>query len=432
MEVIYQIISSQPKKENIMNKFLFMLVSAFFILYAGCAKEKVTELRFAIWDINQKPGMEANIQAFETQNPNIKVTLELTPWDQYWLKMDAAAQINALPDVFWLHLLYAQKFAENNKLLPLNDFISNDPDIDIANYQDGLADLYRVDNTYYAIPKDYDTIGLWYNKQLFDQANISYPTESWTWNDLLLAAQKITALGNGIYGFAAPLLNQAGYYNFIYQNGGYILSADKKSAGWAHPQTIEALQFYHDLIQKYKVAPTLSELSSAGEQVRFQSGTLGMAFFGSWMVRTLLDNEYVRNNADVTILPSRERRATIYNGLGYSIAANTKYPDAAKKFLKFLGSKEGQLLQAKHGAAIPAFKETQNEWFAYFADTQKNLRIYPEQIKWGVLYPNSKSASRWYVLQEDELRKYFEDQTSLNTATNTLQSQVQQLLNDEE
>ncbi|MCC9850777.1 extracellular solute-binding protein, partial [Streptococcus agalactiae] len=103
--------------------------------------------------------------------------------------------------------------------------------------------IYNIKGEQYAIPKDYDTIGLWYNKKMFDAAGVSYPDETWDWNKLKEAAKKLTKPDGSQYGFLAPLHNQEGYYNFVYQNGGTIITKDKKS-GYDDPKTVEALKYY--------------------------------------------------------------------------------------------------------------------------------------------------------------------------------------------
>ena len=94
----------------------------------------------------------------------------------------------------------------------------------------------------YALPKDVDAIALWYNKELFKQAGVAYPTANWTWNDLTAAAQKLTDPAKGVYGIAAPAEDQANYDNTILQAGGQILSADGKKSGLDSPEAIRGLQ----------------------------------------------------------------------------------------------------------------------------------------------------------------------------------------------
>ncbi len=110
-----------------------------------------------------------------------------------------------------------------------------------------MNEIYNHEGKQYAVPKDFDTIGLWYNKNLFDEANLSYPDESWDWDDLYEAAKVLT--NDQVYGILTPLHNQEGYYNFVYQNGGTIITDDKKS-GYDDPKTIEALEYLREFCER--------------------------------------------------------------------------------------------------------------------------------------------------------------------------------------
>lgn len=76
--------------------------------------------------------------------------------------------------------------------MDLNEVIENSEVLDMNNFAQGVVDLYNVDGAQIAIPKDVSTIGLWYNKTLFDEAGVEYPNENWTWDDLLSAAHDLT------------------------------------------------------------------------------------------------------------------------------------------------------------------------------------------------------------------------------------------------
>ncbi|MCI1141088.1 extracellular solute-binding protein, partial [Stenotrophomonas maltophilia] len=93
-------------------------------------------------------------------------------------------------------------------------------------------------------PKDFDTIGLWYNKKMFDEAKIPYPDNTWDWNKLREAAKKLTDPNKGVWGIAAAPYGQDNYYNTIFQSGGFVISDDKKSSGFDKPETIEGLSFW--------------------------------------------------------------------------------------------------------------------------------------------------------------------------------------------
>lgn len=159
-----------------------------------------------------------------TSETGIPVDIQVVPWDQYWTLLEAGAQGGSMPDVFWMHSNYSQKFMSNDILLDLTGRINASEVIDLNNYYQDITQLYQLDGKTYAIPKDYDTIGLWYNKALFDEAGLSYPDESWTWDTLAETAEKLTDKEKGQYGFASPAANnQDGYYNLIFSMGGGIL-----------------------------------------------------------------------------------------------------------------------------------------------------------------------------------------------------------------
>ena len=134
-------------------------------------------LSVSIWDNNQLPGLKSIMNDF-TETTGISVEIQVVPWDQYWTLLEAGAQGGTLPDVFWMHSTYSQRFMRNDMLLDLTDRITQSDIIDSDNYYPDILGLYQYNDKTYAIPKDYDTIALWYNKTMFDKAGISYPDDT--------------------------------------------------------------------------------------------------------------------------------------------------------------------------------------------------------------------------------------------------------------
>ena len=192
---------------------LALLVMTGIICLGGCGQDRsMTEdgrvrLSYAIWDKNQQPAMQAIVDEFEAENPDIKVDIQIIPWNQYWTKLEAGAMSKTMPDVFWMHPQSFVRYASNDILLDLTGQLGDD--YDAANYPQGLSDFYTYDGHQYAVPKDYDTVALWYNKKLFDAKGIPYPDETWDWAKLVEVAQQLTDADNGIYGFLAPPDQQA-------------------------------------------------------------------------------------------------------------------------------------------------------------------------------------------------------------------------------
>ena len=184
-----------------------------------------------IWDSNQQAGIQEICDDWTAQgNPEVKV--EVIDWDNYWTLLEAGASGGEMPDVFWCHSNTVQMYMENDLLLKLNDYIDADDNTDMSKYYQGIVDLYtRDDGNIYALPKDHDTIALLYNKAIFDEYGVDYPTDDWSWEDMYEAAKKISEASNGdVYGMAMNTSNnQDGWYNLIYSYGGNIVGEDHKS-----------------------------------------------------------------------------------------------------------------------------------------------------------------------------------------------------------
>lgn len=113
-------------------------------------KEDVT-LTFAIWDKLQKDGMEQMASAFEEKNPGIKIKVEMTPWDQYWTKMQAAGTGNTLPDIFWMHPEQVYKYAEGGKIMDLTELIENSSNVDLNKFPQNVNDDFNVNGKQYGM-----------------------------------------------------------------------------------------------------------------------------------------------------------------------------------------------------------------------------------------------------------------------------------------
>ena len=320
-------------------------------------------LEVVIWDNNQQKGLQQICDLF-TEETGIKVDVQVKEWDSYWTLLEAGASGGDMPDVFWMHSNNSQMYMKNNKLLKLDDYIAKSEKVDMSNYMPEITELYTYDGSYYAVPKDYDTIALWYNKKMFDDAGLEYPNENWTWDDLYEAAKKLTKDDGSQYGFCMNTSNdQDTYYNMVYSMGGYIVNDDHTKSGYDDANTIKAMDYVGKLLKD--CCPPATTMSETGTDVMFQSGTVAMITQGSWMTAGFLDNEYLVENCDVAILPydkTTGMRTSICNGLGWAASADTKRPDDCWKLIEWLGSKEMQEKQAELGVTMSAYNNTSDKW----------------------------------------------------------------------
>ncbi|PAE41316.1 ABC transporter substrate-binding protein [Bacillus sp. 7884-1] len=414
-----------------MKKWLIMLLTVLLglLVLAGCSDSDTTsgnskdgkvEITYGFWDKKQVPAIEEIIKLFNEKNPNINVKIELTPYGQYFQKLETAATGGALPDVMWMNGAHVEQYAEGKVILPLSDLAKED-NYSLDNYPESLIELYTVDGKLYGIPKDFDTTGLWYNKKIFDEAGVPYPDDTWDWNQLKEAAKKLTNKDKGIWGYAAVMGNQGGYYDFIWQNGGYIISDDRKSVGFEQPEAIEALEYNISFI-KEGLSPTQAQMTETAASELFTSGKVAMMFDGPWMVP-----DYKKNpDLDVAVVPKGKQRAVAIHGLSNVIAANTEHKDAAWEFVQFLGSKEAAEVFAKTGTVIPAFNGTQDAWVQ--AVPTLNLQAYIDGVEYSVPLPSVKSTGEIWQYETDSLKKAWSEEISVEDAVKELSKKANEAL----
>ncbi len=350
-------------------------------------------ITYAIWEQMQVDAHQQIIAAFEAQHPNIKVDLQLVPWSEYWNKLQTAQAGGSSFDVFWLNGPNLQVYASKGVLMDLQPMIDKDK-VDMSVYPESLVKLYSYNGHSYGIPKDFDTIALYYNKDLFDAAGVAYPNENWTWTDLKEAAKKLT---NGdVYGFASLPGDQNGYWNFVYQNGGQMLTPDAKQTLISDPAACDAVKYLYSFVED-KSAPDGSVTASVDPSTQmFPGGKLAMLTGGSWIANFLYKSGI---KVGVAPLPKGKQQATIIHGLANVVWSGTAHPAEAQEFVKFLGSKDGQSILAKTGTVIPAYTGMQQDWVKSIPDM--NLQVFMDELAYAVPYPTTPVGPEWsYKIME--------------------------------
>lgn len=395
---------------------------------------KIT-LSFQIWDTMQKEGMQAVADAYTKEHPDVRIQVQVTSWDEYWTKLEAAAESNQLPDIFWMHTNELLKYADYGMLADLTDLYEEESP---SYYSDHYSDI-SLDNTkgsngrIYGIPKDKDVVCLVYNKEMFDAAGVTYPDESWTWENLTSASETIYKK-TGKYGYMAYADDQLGYWNFVYQAGGYILNEDKTEAGFTQPATQKAMKFYTD-IQKNDWCPRQTYFAETQPGTAFLSEQGSMYLEGSWNLLGMMENNPTMiGKWDIAVLPAcpdpeyGDGRATISNGLCYATGAKGKKLEAAKDFLKFAGSEQGQRAQGESGAAIPAYIGLEDTWMKVFDrfDYKVEVQNCIEMFEYGVQSVNNAARPNWKSKVGDELLKIYTGKVSLEDGLNTMQKAVEE------
>lgn len=389
--------------------------------YTPPSKSLSANITYALWDQTQVKAIDANLKEFNKEYPKIKVNVDVTPWGDYWTKRQTEASSNTLPDLFWLNGPNFQLYAGNGKIEPLTSVVKGGH-ITLSDYPKSLTEMYSLNGTQYGVPKDFDTIGLWYNKAIFAEAGVEVPTDSWTWSDLQTAAATISKnlASKGIYGAAGGMDGQTTYYNTIFQAGGGVLSDDGKTSTYDSAATEKGLQFWTDLIAS-KGSPTMQQLTDTAADQWFVSGKVAMFFGGDW-ARSEIAASPVAKDVQVAPLPAGEKKATVIHGVSNVVAASSKNKQAAQALQVFLASKAAQQQQGDMGAVIPAFNGTQGAFAKSMPGV--NLQVFLDELAYAVPLPISKNTAAWNAFEAALLPDAFSGAKPVASVLNDLATQM--------
>lgn len=413
-----------------MKKYLGILLTAAItgsLLGAvPAAAEDKTTLTYITWNENQRDQIQATIDGFNEIYPDIQVDLQITPWNEYWTKLEAAATSGNMADIVTMHTNVVAKYVKGGKLAPLDDLKDIDNNFDYGNYPEGITKLYTFDDVHYGVPKDKDCVVLVYNKELFDEAGLDYPTADWTWDDLKAAAEKLTDKDKGRYGFAAYNHDQEAWGNFLYQNGGSIIDEEKHASGLDNPKSIEAMEWYMDMNANY--SPSNEMMAEVNYIELFATGNVAMQTFGNWELSYFTENELVRDKFAIAELPAGPDgiKATQMNGLALSIPADCKNMEAAKKFVAYAGSQKG-MEDSVNGPAIPAYNGVDAKWAEAHRDLYDTDAILGSMVN-GVQFVGSETKTQWSEVMSNYVAKVFNDEMEVSDAFTQAAKEINEIL----
>lgn len=319
----------------------------------GQEKKLSGEITFSTWgSLEEKKMNEDIISLFESKYPGTKVKLEYIP-EEYATKIDTMFLGKMAPDVIYGHPKQFATWASQNLLMDLTDKFNESPELmDENKFNTRLYEAFKYEGKNIATVNGADTLLLYYNKDLFDAANVYYPSENWTYDDLLDAAKKLTVRDeNGkVKQFGISVgFDYQGVEAFVYANGGELFDDvnNPKEVLFNSPKTVEALQFMQDLIYVHKVSPTESDNEVLGGG--FDTGKIAMIVDGVWSVVYRKNIEEFKWG--LSTVPSKDGVVKKIPALyaGYALSTTTKNPDLAWEFAKFMQSDDAQKLLASSG-----------------------------------------------------------------------------------
>jgi ABC-type glycerol-3-phosphate transport system substrate-binding protein len=297
---------------------------------------------------------QACIADFEERNPDIKVVAELVPEDGMAQKITTMVAGGAAPDLVYVHPSFVPLWGSAKVLVPLNDIASTDPEFAPEDFYEMVVRHFEWGGNIYGYPYYSGPVQTYYNKTLFDEAGVEYPTEytagyqndgdEWTWQKQLELAVKMTK-GEGadrIFGLWPIWMSLHAFNHVIWSFGGRLWNEDQTKCLLTEPEAMEAIKFQADLYIKYNVAPLPQQ--AEGLVNGFMSGRVAMLAGIKGSVPGLRDMaEELGIELGHAVLPKGPAGRFSRDGPNATgVLSTSQFKDASWEFVKYMaGPKPG-------------------------------------------------------------------------------------------
>lgn len=360
-------------------RFLIILFST--VILCGCShKRGQEEIVFSSWGSITEVGITQKIiSEFEKNNPNIKVKFLHIP-QNYFQKIHILFASNTEPDVIFINNLYLPVY--ESRLEDLS-FWENQNDF----YPQALSGMSYGEKLL-AIPRDISTQLFYVNTDI-----LKLPDENWSIKDLLNLAQSTTNKEHWCLSAEEDIYWALPYLKYF---GGGLLDNDGNLI-IENPESLEGLTFYKNLIYKYNVAPTKSQIGSLTTAQMFLDKKIAMYFSGRWLWPKI--SEKADFNWAVINFPYGKSPMPC-DSSGWAISKNSKHKTSAIKFVKYISSKEVSEYYTSTGLIVPARIDTSQK----LNNNLHNEKVFIDVIKHSEATPVNKK----YKKTTDEINlKYF-------------------------
>ncbi len=322
---------------------------------ADAAGGDAVTLKWAIWDKESTPYWQALVDAYKSVAPN--VTIEMVDLGSTDYMTVLATELSGEGSDFDVVTIkdvpgYAT-LVQKNAILSLDDYISADG-IDLSKYA-GTTDQVTVNGSLYELPFRNDFWVLFYNKDLFDDKGVAYPTNDMTFDEYDALAREMTdtSFGAQIYGTHYHTWRSAVQLFAVLDGKHTILDGD-----------YEFMKPYYEMVlnqEKDGVCRKYTDLKAEGlhYSAAFSGGDVAMLNMGSWFVATMIasleNGEYdadLCGNWGIVKYPHAEGvepGSTLGTITGLSVTTASDTPDEAWAFVKWVSGEEGAAVMAETG-----------------------------------------------------------------------------------
>lgn len=362
------------------------------------------------------------VDAFAAAHGDIEVqVINIPSGGDFRKRLAADFAANTPPDLFLINYRYLGPFFAANAVEPLTNYLAQSARINANDYYPQAMRAFQWNGAQMCMPQNISSPVIYYNKTLFDAADVAYPIDDWTWDDFVAIAQAMTADADGdgvtdIYGFGveATIIRTA---PFVWMNGGKLVDdADAPTQLTLDaPASQEALAWFMALQTEHHITPDVVAEEAESSLSRFVNGRLAMFMDSRRAVPEFRLIE--RFDWDVAALPVGQQRASVLHADAFCMAAAGAHKDAAWAFLEFANSTEGQTILAQTGRTVPSRQVlAESEVFLDSAAKPANSQAFLDAIPGIRNLPLMKGWSDIEGIVNTELQNGFYGRATLDEA----------------
>ena len=328
------------------------------------AQDDATTITWGFWGSPEEVATHESVaEAFMEEHPEINIEIWHQPWADYFTRLQtlwAAGDAASIPDVMFLFPV--PSYAPDGVLENLDPYIE-EAGYDLEDYWPGLLESAMYDGSVYGFPRDIGLEVLYYNKDIFDEVGLEYPDDTWTWDDLLAAAEQLTVVeDNGRVSRYALGMEGGKYQLWVGQNHGSILDdmRNPTTCTLDQPEAVEGIAFFADMMNNNYAMRDANLSQAGGDAAVFQSGQVAMIIQNASRVSAF---NTAGMNYDVAVVPIPEdgQRSAGAGGAAWVMSSLSDNKDEAWTFLSWLQSTDGgQAIYTASGEILPALQSTAN------------------------------------------------------------------------
>lgn len=386
------------------------------------------------------PMLDSIVAAFQAAHPTISVEKQFADWTNYWQKNQTQIAAGTPPDVGIMSIAYIGQYGTQGVLLDLDPYLETNS-VDTSQYWPIAEYTWQMEpgqrmvgqGPHLGLPLTLANEScLVYNKSMFDNAGIALPTDEWTWDDALAAAQALTKdTGDpqttewGI----ASITPRDRLWPRIWDFGGAILDDAYTKCLLDQPEAMAAMQWLYDTYAVHKVNPQTPPTHAVHP---FLTGRIGMYGCGSWVPSSLKDAEFEWEVAHWPRGEQSKERITQGNSDGFSCFKATKAPDAAWELLYFMTGPDqpGTQQWSTIFSSIPATKAlAASDAFLKQSGLPASYHIIVEDLEFSQSKHNGVKWAEWVDAQEQALGGAWTAQVSLEEAVTKAVQDIDTILN---